>query len=117
MSSPSFDRVALVLLVAGGLALAVRAWLADHPQHNPWAPLDLRDPPGWATRHKLAALRQQPAECREVLERSGVDFAVLPPAGEDFIVSFISQRGTGDRIAAFLAGRGLVEGVDFVLAA
>lgn len=41
----------------------------------------------------------------------------LPPAGEAFIVSFISQRGTGDRIAAFLASRGLVEGVDFVLTA
>ncbi|MCB9182641.1 MAG: glycosyltransferase family 2 protein [Flavobacteriales bacterium] len=41
----------------------------------------------------------------------------LPPAGEAFIVSFISQRGTGDRIAAFLASRGLVEGVDFILAA
>lgn len=41
----------------------------------------------------------------------------LPPAGEAFVVSFISQRGTGDRIAGFLAGRGLVEGVDFVLAA
>jgi len=41
----------------------------------------------------------------------------LPPTGEAFIVSFISQRGTGDRIAAFLQGRGLVEGADFVLAA
>lgn len=41
----------------------------------------------------------------------------LPPAGEAFVVSFISQRGTGDRIAGFLAGRGLVEGEDFVLAA
>jgi len=41
----------------------------------------------------------------------------LPPAGEGFIVSFISQRGTGDRIAAFLTARGLVEGTDFILAA
>lgn len=41
----------------------------------------------------------------------------LPPAGEAFIVSFISQRGTGDRIASFLSGRGLVEGEDFLLAA
>lgn len=41
----------------------------------------------------------------------------LPPPGEAFIVSFISQRGTGDRIADFLVGRGLVEGQDFVLAA
>lgn len=78
----AFDRVALVLLVLGGLAVAARAWLADHPQHNPWAPLDLRDPPGWATRHKLAALRADPAECRAVLERSGVNFVVLPAEGE-----------------------------------
>ena len=41
----------------------------------------------------------------------------LPPAGEAFIVSFISQRGTGDRIAEFLSSRGLVEGDDFILAA
>ncbi|WKZ65571.1 MAG: glycosyltransferase [Flavobacteriales bacterium] len=41
----------------------------------------------------------------------------LPPAGEALIVSFISQRGTGDRIAAFLASRGLAEGEDFILAA
>lgn len=41
----------------------------------------------------------------------------LPAAGEAFIVSFISQRGTGDRIASFLSSRGLVEGTDFVLAA
>ena len=41
----------------------------------------------------------------------------LPSAGKAFIVSFISQRGTGDRIAAFLSSRGWVEGVDFILAA
>ena len=41
----------------------------------------------------------------------------LPPAGKAFVVSFISQRGTGDRIAEFLASRGLVEGADFILAA
>lgn len=41
----------------------------------------------------------------------------LPATGEAFIISFISQRGTGDRIAGFLASRGLVEGRDFILAA
>ena len=41
----------------------------------------------------------------------------LPPPGEALIISFISQRGTGDRIAAYLASRGLVEGADFILAA
>ncbi|MCO6481931.1 MAG: glycosyltransferase [Flavobacteriales bacterium] len=41
----------------------------------------------------------------------------LPPPGQAFIISMISQRGSGDRIAAFLASRGLVEGGDFLLAA
>jgi hypothetical protein len=77
-----FDRVAFALLVLGALFLAARAWLADHPQHNPWAPLDLRDPPGWATQRKLADLRADPAACRAVLERSSVAYAALPPQGE-----------------------------------
>lgn len=41
----------------------------------------------------------------------------LPPAGKALIVSFISQRGTGDRIAAYFTGLGLLEGRDFILAA
>ncbi len=41
----------------------------------------------------------------------------LPSAGKALVISFISQRGTGDRIAAFLSSRGLVEGEDFILAA
>jgi len=76
------DRLALGLLLLAGLLLASRAWLADHPQHDPWAPLDLNDPPGWATQGKLASLRSDPDECRAVLERSGVAFAALEPAGE-----------------------------------
>ena len=54
---------------------------------------------------------------RGVPGRTFIPHDQLPPAGEAFIVSFISQRGTGDRIAEFLASRGLVEGADFVLAA
>ena len=76
------DGVVVTLFVAAALFLAARGWLADHPQHDPWAPLDLNDPPGWATQRKLAALRSDPAECRAVLERSGVAFTALPPAGE-----------------------------------
>lgn len=77
-----FDRLALVALALGALFLAARAWLHDHPQHNPWAPFDLNDPPGWATRYKFAELRKNPEECRAALERSGVTYRVLPPAGE-----------------------------------
>lgn len=41
----------------------------------------------------------------------------LPGPGEALIISLISQRGTGERIAAFLNGRGLREGRDHLLAA
>ena len=41
----------------------------------------------------------------------------LPASGEALVISFIGQRGTGDRIAAFLLSRGLREGEDFILAA
>lgn len=54
---------------------------------------------------------------REVPGYAFIPHDALPPAGEAFIISFISQRGTGDRIAEFLCTRGLVEGVDFILAA
>jgi hypothetical protein len=76
------DGWVITLFVAGALFLAARGWLAEHPQHDPWAPLDLRDPPGWATQRKLAALRRAPDECRAVLERSEVMFTALPAAGE-----------------------------------
>jgi glycosyltransferase involved in cell wall biosynthesis len=54
---------------------------------------------------------------REVPDYAFIPHHALPPAGEAFIVSFISQRGTGDRIAGFLSSRGLLEGEDFILAA
>ena len=72
----------MTLLTLGALSLAGLGWLRDHPQHDPWAPLDLNDPPGWATERKLLALRDDAGECRAVLERSGVAFRALEPAGE-----------------------------------
>lgn len=76
------DRRTVWLLIVAGLLLAARGWLADHPQHNPWAPLNLNNPPGWATQSKLLALKGDPAECHAVLERSGVEFRALEPQGE-----------------------------------
>jgi hypothetical protein len=79
---PAFDRWAFPLLIAGALGMTANAWLRVHPEHNPWAPLNLNDRPGWATQRKLAALRDDPAECRAVLDRSGVVFTKLEPVGE-----------------------------------
>ena len=77
------DRRVVWLLVLAALFVAGRAWLAEHPQHDPWAPLDLRDPPGWATEAKLTALRDDAQQCRAVLERSDIAFSALDPAGEE----------------------------------
>ena len=77
-----FDRRVVVLLVMIALFVSGRSWLADHPEHNPWAPLDLNDPKGWATQRKILALRNDVPACRATLERSGVAFRALEPAGE-----------------------------------
>lgn len=69
-------------LLLGALAILVRVWLFENPQHNPWAPLDLHDPPGWAMAGKLASLRGDANLCREALERSEISHSVLAPAGE-----------------------------------
>lgn len=54
---------------------------------------------------------------REVPGYAFISHDRLPARGVALIVSFISQRGTGDRIAAYFTSLGLVEGEDFILAA
>lgn len=76
------DRVAVGLLLLLASVMTGRGWLIDNPQHDPWAPLELAHPPGWATQTKLAALREDVDACRAVLERGDVAFDVLPPSGE-----------------------------------
>ena len=74
-------RLALLVVAAIG-AFAGWTWLKDHPQHNPMAPLDLRDPIGLATATKLVALREDISACRAVLDRSEVAYTALPATGE-----------------------------------
>jgi hypothetical protein len=75
------DRWAILLLGIGALTLGAWRWLAEHPGQNPWAPLRLGDPIGWATPRKLAHMREASGECRAFLSRSGVAFDPLPPLG------------------------------------
>ncbi|WP_404481432.1 extensin family protein [Novosphingobium sp. BL-52-GroH] len=82
MAFAPLDRIVLTLLLGGCLLVAGRAWLRDHPEHDPWTPLALDDPAGWATSRKIAALRTERAVCRAFLGRSGIDATALAPAGE-----------------------------------
>lgn len=75
---PRTDGRLVLLIIAAALLLAGRAWLAENPQHNPWAPLDLDDPRGLATGAKLAALRGDMPACHAVLERRDIAFTALP---------------------------------------
>lgn len=78
----SILRTVIVLLVLASAGLAGREWLARHPEHNPWAPLTLTEPAGWATAMKLQTLRGDVAQCRGFLERSGIKAESLAPTGE-----------------------------------
>ncbi len=79
---PTDDRKVASLLIVIALLLAGRVYLAENPQDNPWAPLDLRDERGWATTTKLSGLRGDIEACRAVLDRSEVAFTPLPATGE-----------------------------------
>ena len=89
-SAPRYDRklgrwMRRNKLLSLGLLAAIAAgtwfWLQDHPQHNPWAPLDLRHPVGLATAKKLIALKDDVPLCRETLTRSDVIYRTLAPTG------------------------------------
>ncbi len=77
------DRIVIGVLVLGAIGLAGRGWLQENPQHNPWAPLELAHPPGWATGQKLDGLRGDVESCRAVLDRAGVAYQVLEPSGDE----------------------------------
>ena len=68
--------VLVILLIAAWIA---RDYVRKHPEDFPWTELDLTDPIGAFTGRKLAALANDPAQCRALLNRSGsADFAASP---------------------------------------
>jgi hypothetical protein len=82
---PAFMRLLgllkLLLLLAaaafGGMLLY--GYARNHPQDMPWTQLDLAQPVGTFTGRKLTALTADPAQCRALLSRAGVEFQALPP--------------------------------------
>ncbi len=64
---------AMLALLASLLVLAGLAWHFGWrlpAVWNPWAPLDVRQPPNLLTPYKLSRLRDDPALCRQALETS-----------------------------------------------
>lgn len=76
------DSRALLIIISGAVLLAGWLWLQQNPQHDPLAPLNLNDPPGWATSGKLADLSDNQRLCRSVLSQSSVAFTALPGEGD-----------------------------------
>lgn len=69
--------ILLGLTALGGLALYRH--VERYPQDVPWTALDLRHPVGAFTARKLAALADDPARCRALLDAAGARFTALPP--------------------------------------
>ena len=69
------------LLLIALISAAAYDWLQRHPQHNPYAPLLLSHPSGWATQKKLAALAGDPSSCFAALNQAGVEHERLPDVG------------------------------------
>ncbi|PZU57094.1 MAG: extensin [Sphingobium sp.] len=61
--------------------LVAYALLRGRPQDLPWTPLDLSRPIGAFTGRKLAGLRQNPAQCRALLDQAGVRYTPMAPGG------------------------------------
>jgi hypothetical protein len=71
----------LFLLLVAVIAFAAYDWLQKHPQNNPFEPLRLSDPSGWATQRKLAAFADDPENCFAALDQAGVEHRRLPDIG------------------------------------
>ena len=72
----------IAILIFAVLVFAGAWWLRDNPEHNPFAPLDLRHQPGFATKMKLMDITDSRGACYAALSRSGVEFRTLKATGE-----------------------------------
>ncbi len=75
----------IVLVLLAIAALIGRDYVRRHPQDFPWTELDLNDPIGRFTGRKLAALGDEPEQCRTLLRAASAMARSAPPrsAGPD----------------------------------
>lgn len=85
----------LFLLLVTAMLFTGYNWLQEHPQHNPFEPLRLSDPSGWATQRKLAAFADDPDRCFAALDQAGVELRRLPDIGTGTCVAEQRAEITG----------------------
>lgn len=73
-------------VLGGGLVLALvllplavrQGWIELPPRWNPWAPLDVREPPNLLTSFKLMRLQADPQLCKQALDSAGMRYQAVP---------------------------------------
>lgn len=87
-----------LLAVLVGVPVAVyQQWLDVPRQWNPWAPLNVQDPPNVLTGFKLMRVQQDPALCAQALSSSSLKYDALPdstPAADCPLENSVRVRGS-----------------------
>lgn len=90
-------------------------------KHNPYHPNVLVWGAGRLSRRRSDFLSKNGVSITQYIDikkASGVmHYQDIPPPGQCFIVSYVSNRGVRDQIKSFLIERNYREGIDFILAA
>ncbi len=73
----------ILAAIALALVFGLYAFSRARPQDVPWTALDLGQPVGLFTGRKIAALTEEPALCRALLDRAGARYDAIPPFGAD----------------------------------
>jgi hypothetical protein len=67
----------LLLTIAVGLVAVRNEWIEVPPDWSPWKPLDVAAAPNFLTRYKLARLTGDADLCRQVLQRTTMEYEPL----------------------------------------
>lgn len=76
-------RAWLILILVPAALIGLFFWFGP-PRHNPFAPIDLAEPPGFGTWHKLTRAKKNPDICFSALDEAGILYTPIEssPVGE-----------------------------------